>query len=118
MPTANVKLSTRRASPTVSVIDVEGEVTAFAEDKMTEAYNEASKHGPKAIILNFSDMEYMNSSGIGLIVTMLIRANRQGQRILAYGMDEHYKHIFELTRLDEAIQICSSEKQALVAAGA
>ena len=45
----------------------------------------------------------MNSSGIGLLVTLLVRANRNRQRMLAYGLSDHYRQIFELTRLDEAI---------------
>jgi anti-sigma B factor antagonist len=60
----------------------------------------------------------MNSSGIGLLVTILIRAKRQGQRLLAYGLNEHYRHIFELTRLNEAIGLYDSEADALAAAKA
>ncbi|MDQ4076031.1 MAG: STAS domain-containing protein [Chloroflexota bacterium] len=116
MPSANVKASVRKPSGDIRVIDIDGEITAFAEDELTDAYNEASRGNPKVIIWNFTDLEYMNSSGIGLLVTLLIRANRHGQKMLAYGLDEHYKHIFELTRLDEAIQICSSEAQAMATA--
>ena len=54
-------------------------------------------------MLDFGGLEYMNSSGIGLLVTLLVRANRNQQRLLAYGLSEHYRQIFELTRLDEAI---------------
>jgi anti-sigma B factor antagonist len=57
----------------------------------------------------------MNSSGIGLLVTLLIRANRQKQRLLASGLSEHYRQIFELTRLNEAITIYPTEKEALEA---
>ena len=52
---------------------------------------------------------------IGLLVTMLIRANRQKQKLAAYGLTEHYQQIFELTRLNEAIQIFGSEAEALTA---
>lgn len=55
----------------------------------------------------------MNSSGIGLLVTLLIRAQRQKQRLLAYGLSDHYRQIFELTQLDKAIGICPSEVDAL-----
>ena len=60
----------------------------------------------------------MNSSGIGLLVTLLVRANRQKQRLLAFGLTEHYRQIFELTRLDEAIAIHGSESEAIAAAAA
>ena len=115
MPQANVVMNVRKISNTVSIIDIEGEVSAFAEDVLMEAYSEASSSTTRAIILNFNSLEYMNSSGIGLLVTLLIRVNRQKQRMLAYGLSEHYKHIFELTRLNEAIGIYDTEADALTA---
>ena len=48
-----------------------------------------------------------------MLVTLLVRANRQHQQLAAYGLSEHYREIFELTRLDEAITIYDSEESAL-----
>jgi anti-sigma B factor antagonist len=53
-----------------------------------------------------------------LIVTLLVRANRHSQKLMAYGLSDHYQQIFELTRLDEAVSIYGSEQAALDAAGA
>jgi anti-sigma B factor antagonist len=83
-----------------------------------DAYNSAIEQGARTIILNFTHMLYMNSSGIGLLVTLLIRINRQKQRLLTYGLSEHYQQIFELTRLNDAIGIYSSEAEAVAAANA
>jgi anti-sigma B factor antagonist len=116
MPKANVTMNVRTVSGAASIIDIQGEVTAFAEGVLNEAFNQASANGARAIVLNFNDLEYMNSSGIGLLVTMLIRAKRQGQKLLAYGLNEHYRHIFELTRLNEAIGVYDNEAKALAAA--
>jgi anti-sigma B factor antagonist len=116
MPEANVKMTVRTVTATTSIIDIRGEVSAFAEHVLTEAYAQASSPTTRVVILNFSGLEYMNSSGIGLLVTFLIRANRQKQRLLAYGLSEHYRHIFELTRLNEAIGIYDSESAAVAAA--
>lgn len=117
MPQANVVMNVRRLSPTTSVIDIQGEVSAFAEKVLMDAYAEASSPTTTTIILNFGGLDYMNSSGIGLLVTLLIRVNRQKQRLLAYGLSEHYLHIFKITRLDEAIGIYDTEDQALSSAG-
>jgi anti-sigma B factor antagonist len=106
-------MNVRQASDTASIIDIQGGVTAFAESTLRDAYAQASANGARAIVLNFSGLEYMNSSGIGLLVTFLIRANRQGQHLLAFGLNEHYRHIFELTRLNEAIQIYDTEAEAM-----
>ena len=115
MPQAKVVMNVRKPSPTTSVIDIQGEVTAFAEQVLMDTYTEASTPTTRAIILNFSGLEYMNSSGIGLIVTLLIRVNRQKQRLLSCGLSDHYQHIFELTRLSDAIINYNTEDEALAA---
>lgn len=116
MPEANLMTSLRNSTPGVSVIELEGEVTGFAEDKLMDAYAKASQNGTHAVIFDFSRLDYMNSSGIGLLVTLLIRAQRQKQQIFATGLNQHYKQIFELTRLNEAIGIYDDEAQAVAAA--
>jgi anti-sigma B factor antagonist len=115
MSKANITTNVRRVNG-ASVIDISGEVNAYAEDALSAAYTEASQGGVKAIVLNFSGLEYMNSSGIGLLVTLLIRAQRSKQRLLACGLNEHYQQIFALTRLNEAIGIYGSEAAAVAAA--
>jgi anti-sigma B factor antagonist len=116
MPEAQVKMNVRKTSEKVSIIDVHGELTAFAEDVLMDAYNQASGGQARAIILNFEDLEYMNSSGIGLLVTLLIRINREKQRLLTYGLSDHYMSIFQITRLEDAIAIHDSEEEAVRAA--
>ena len=115
MPQAKVIMNVRQISPYTSIIDIQGEVTAFAEKIMMQAYTEAASPTMRVLILNFTDMEYMNSSGIGLLVTLLIRVNRQNQRLFTYGLNEHYRHIFNLTRISDAIHIYNSEAEALAA---
>jgi anti-sigma B factor antagonist len=116
MPQAQVTMDVRKVSERVSVIDIKGELTAFAEGVLMDAYAQASDGGVRAIVLNFEGLEYMNSSGIGLLVTLLIRVNREKQRLLTYGLSEHYQNIFQITRLDDAIGIYDSEEAAVRAA--
>lgn len=108
----------RELSSRASVIDIKGDVTASAEKTLADAYTKASGKFTRTIVLNFSGLEYMNSGGIGMLVTLLVRANRQRQRLVAYGLNEHYRQIFELTRLDEAIGIFDSETEAFADADA
>jgi anti-sigma B factor antagonist len=117
VPESNVKMTVRHPTATTSIIDIQGDVTASAEAVLMEAYAEANTPATRAIILNFNGLGYMNSSGIGLLVTLMIRLNRHEQRILAFGLNEHYQRIFEVTRLNEAIGIYASESAALAAAG-
>lgn len=117
LPQTTATLDVRTVSATTAVIDIRGEITAASEDALTDAYNRATVAGARTILLNFGGLEYMNSSGIGLLVTLLVRANRHNprQRLQACGLSDHYRQIFELTRLDEAISIFGSEAEALAA---
>lgn len=115
MTEPNVKVSVRR-EPGVIVINIEGEVTGFAEDALMSAYSAAGDDQTRAIVLDFTDLEYMNSTGIGLLVTLLIRTQRQNQRLLACGLSDHYRQIFDLTRLNEAIGVYDTQAEALAAA--
>ena len=114
MTTATTNTSADRIDERTIVIRVRGDVTAASEQPLMAAYGQAGEK-TRAIVLDFSGLDYMNSGGIGLLVTLLVRANRQKQKLLACGLNDHYKQIFELTRLDEAIAIHDSEAAALAA---
>lgn len=113
MTKADIQIMVRYATPKAAILDIKGEINSYAENALMDAYTQASSAGANAIILNFAGLDYMNSSGIGLLVTLLIRVQRQKQQLLAFGLSEHYRQIFDLTRLNEAIQIFSGENEAL-----
>ena len=117
MAEAVVTMNVRRVNDAASVIEVKGDVTAACEGDLMKAFGEASDGSTRVIGLDFSGLEYMNSSGIGLLVTLLVRANRQKQKLVAFGLTEHYRQIFSLTRLDDAIRLFDNEHDALSAAG-
>src|SRR3954452_18150379 len=116
MPDTATPLEVRAPSGHARVIDIRGDITAQSEDLLMDAYGRAATDGVQAIVLNFERLEYMNSGGIGLLVTLLVRAQRRHQRVFAFGLSDHYRQIFELTRLDEAVAIHASEDGALAAA--
>jgi anti-anti-sigma factor len=109
------KLEVRTPAPGVSVIEISGEVTRESDAALSDAYQRAAADGVQTIVLAFDKLDYMNSSGIGLLVTLLVRAQRAHQNILACGLTDHYRQIFELTRLDEVISIHDTEDAALAA---
>ena len=113
MPESKISMTVREPNSAIRIIDIAGELTAFGEPVMVEAYEDADRPGVKTVLLNFEKLEYMNSGGIGLLVTTLIRAQRKGQALGAYGLTDHYRQIFSVTRLDEAIGIYDNEASAL-----
>ena len=97
------------------IVDVAGDMNAGSEEALMAAYASVCEDGTKGIVLNFDQLEFLNSGGIGLLVTLLVRANRNGQRLSACGLSDHYREIFELTRLDDAIAIHATEAEAVAA---
>jgi anti-anti-sigma factor len=118
MTTGATTVEVRQLSAGASAIEISGDVTSASEGPLMDAYASASGNGAKVIILDFGRLDYMNSGGIGLLVTLLVRVQRQGQRLMAVGLSEHYRQILALTRLDEAIAIHATAADALAAVGA
>lgn len=95
------------------VIDLGGEIDGFAREALDAAYDEAEKGDPRAILLDFGGVDYINSSGIALIVGVLARARASKRRLLACGLSEHYEEIFEITRLSDFVGVFEDEESAL-----
>src|SRR5436305_14434206 len=111
--TANSLEAQVRHQPRVAIIDLHGEINAFAEDVLNKAYAEAESRRADVILLNFSDVDYINSTGIALIVSLLARARKSKRRLLACGLSSHYVEIFQLTRLVDVMSVVPDESSAL-----
>lgn len=108
-----LQVTVRRVTPFANVIDINGEITTFSEKELSEAFSQVVKDPIRTVILNFTDLLYMNSFGIGMLMTFLIRAQREGKKIIGYGLNAHFSNIFKITHLDQVIPIYSSEEIAL-----
>ena len=112
MATSNFEAHVRH-QPSVAIIDLQGEINAFAEGVLNSAYDEAASQQPEMIILNFRQAEYMNSTGIALIVGLLKRARQSHCPLAACNMSEHYREIFQITRLTDFMRLFPDEASAL-----
>ena len=105
-----------RLEPGVAVLDLMGEINGFAEEALNSAYAEAESTDPKTILLNFEEVDYINSTGIALIVGLLAKARVSQRRLVAYGLSDHYVEIFEITRLSDFMSVFPDEESAVVEA--
>ena len=88
-----------------AVIHLTGRIDRDAGTVLEQAYTAAIATKPTAVELDFADVEYINSTGIALIVSLLARARAQTLPIRAAGLTPHYLHIFEITRLSDFIEL-------------
>jgi anti-anti-sigma factor len=114
METSHFEATVRRQDRT-AIIDLKGEVNAFAEEGLNAAYADASRDGA-TVLLNFQDVAYINSTGIALIVALLAQARKSHGRLLACNLSEHYREIFQITRLADFMGIYPDEATALAEA--
>lgn len=115
MSQVTIAMNVRQISPAISIIDIRGAVTLFAEPALMRAYDEAALPTTHTIILNFGGLNYF-CSGIGPLITLLIRAQHLQHRLLVYGLSEHYRDIFSLARLTEVMHVHHDEEEALASA--
>lgn len=100
-------------TPGVAIIDLHGDLNAAAGDALDIAYAQANGQDTTTLLLDFSGVEYINSTGIALIIGLVIKAHKSGHRLLACGLSSHYDKIFRMTRLADYIGIYSNEPEAL-----
>jgi anti-anti-sigma factor len=105
--------ATVREHDGAAVIDLSGDVDASAEDALNAAYGEATGSGSNTVVLNFEGTEYINSTGIALIVALLAQARANQVEVKAFGLSDHYREIFEITRLADFMTIADDEQRAV-----
>lgn len=97
----------------ITIVELRGEITTFAEEALNEAFAEASNATPEVILLDFSNVDYINSTGIALIVGLLMRSRSAQKRLLACGLNDHYREIFAITQLADFMPIFADQASAL-----
>jgi anti-anti-sigma factor len=105
--------ATVRVRDGVALIDLTGDLNSSAEDVLNDAYAQATAGGAGAVVLNFERAEYINSTGIALIVGLLAQARANQVQVKAFGLTDHYREIFEITRLADFMTITDNEDGAV-----
>ena len=102
-----------RYQPGLATIDLVGEINGMADEAFNAAYTQAESQDPTTVVLNFSQVSYINSTGIALIVGLLAQARKNHRRLVVFGLSDHYIEIFKITRLSDFMDIYTDEASAL-----
>ncbi len=87
---------TSPAGHQVSVLRFEGDIASTSKEAVLGTYQALPKQSTKLILLDFSKVEYINSSGIALVIQLLIEAANAGQKVFAYGLSPHFTKVFTM----------------------
>lgn len=97
-----------------AVIELTGDVDGGAAAVLNAAYQQAIADGTaQTVVLDFARVDYINSTGIALIVSVLAQARAQRRKVVASGLSEHYREIFDITRLSDFIEVFGDLDAAL-----
>ena len=99
--------TTLRGSPEGPVIELSGEIDGRAQEALASAYAAAPHEG--RLLLDFTAVDYINSTGIALLVGLLARARAERRPVAAAGLSAHYREIFEVTRIADFMKILTDE---------
>ncbi len=102
-----------RSEGSATVVDMTGLLDRSAEAAMNEVFAAALATGSGTIVFNFAGVEYINSTGIALVVGALAKARTAGRPVRAFGLSDHYREIFTITRLSDFMGIFSDESAAV-----
>lgn len=95
------------------LVTLSGIIDRSAQTGMEAAYAEAQSGGP--VVLDFTNVTFISSTGIALIVGLLAKARAAGRPVRAYGLTPHYQEIFRITRLADFIDLFDSQETAVAA---
>jgi anti-anti-sigma factor len=108
---ANALVASVRHNGEVAIVDLAGQLDGTAEKTLNAAWEAV---GDAAVVaLNFTRSTYINSTGIALIVGLLGRARVEHKKVRAFGLMDHYREIFSITRLSDFIEIHNDEAGAV-----
>lgn len=97
----------------VAIIDLMGDVTTFAEEKINSAYREVTDQGARYVLLNFRQNDYINSAGIAILIGIVTEVNRHNQKLAVSGLSQHFQKIFRMVGLAQYAEIYQDEEEAI-----
>ncbi len=111
-----LKANIRTQEEGLAIIDLKGEVTSFSDEAINSLVDEAVQKNVQKIVFNFTDVSYINSSGIAILIGIVTSPANKELTFRVYGLTPHFKKIFRMIGLTQYVKVLGSEEEALVAA--
>jgi len=84
---------TSPAGHAVTVLRFEGDIASTSKEAVLGAYQALPKGTIKQVLLDFTKVDYINSSGIALVIQLLMEAANAGQKVYAFGLSAHFTKV-------------------------
>jgi anti-sigma B factor antagonist len=112
---SRVEQLTSPAGHPVTVLRFEGDIASTSKEAVLGAYHSLPKETTKLILLDFTRVDYINSSGIALVIQLLIEAANSAQKVYAFGLSAHFTKVFTMVGITKYAELFPTEQAALAA---
>jgi len=102
----------------VAVVDLRGRIDGSARPVLDRAYADARASGGHEVVLDLARVDFINSTGVSILVKLVARARDDGVRLHACGLTDYYREVFQITGLDPRIAVHPDLASAIAAARA
>ncbi len=99
----------------VAVLRFSGDIASTSKDAVLGAYQALPKETTKLILLDFTGVDYINSSGIALVIQLLIEGTNAGQKVCAFGLSPHFVKVFTMVGITKYAGLFPTQAEALAA---
>lgn len=106
-----MKAATRQQSGN-TIVDVSGDIDMGTSPGLRKLLLESLSKTPR-LVVNFSNVRYIDSSGIASLVEVLMKARNSQKRLILYGLNKTVQEVLQLTRLTSVFEIRKTEEEAL-----
>jgi anti-sigma B factor antagonist len=106
---------TSPAGNPVAVLRFEGDIASTSKDAVLGAYQSLPKSSTKLVLLDFTKVDYINSSGIALVIQLMIEAANAAQKVYAFGLSAHFTKVFTMVGITKYAELFPNEQLALAA---
>lgn len=103
-----------RESNGITIVDLSGRVTlGDGASALREALHQLADSGHRKVLLNFADVSYIDSSGIGLLVSSFATFNRLGGKLKLLHLGNRVKDLLVITKLYTVFDVYDTESTAI-----
>jgi anti-anti-sigma factor len=106
---------TSPAGHPVSVLRFEGDIASTSKEAVLGTFQSLPKDTSKLVLLDFTKVDYINSSGIALVIQLLIEASNSGQKVAAFGLSAHFTKVFTMVGITKYASLLPGQAEALAA---
>jgi anti-sigma B factor antagonist len=97
----------------VTVVDVDGQLIVGNRQELKQRVLDEVQNGARKVLIDFTETGYIDSSGLGVLVSLSKKIREQGGELRLSSLNEDLRTLFELTKLDTLFRIAPTREEAL-----